>query len=278
MEKNKIEILIACHKRSRVFSNNIYVPIHVGKALHPNIDLGYIGDDTGENISKFNPYYCELTAQYWGWKNIHNKYIGLCHYRRYFKNEITNSNIDDLMSDCDIILAPKVHLNRSLHDHWMSNLCPESLIIFYDVMKNNFSDDYDGIVSYFSGNCYSPFNMFICEKKLFDKFAEWEFNILQEVQRRLPVLPYSMENRFLGYMAETLLSYYAKKMDFKVKYADVVDMIGPNSKNTLNQTVLMKILNKCRYFITSYHTKKKIASIQDISSPWMVGLKNDGLI
>ena len=29
-----------------------------------------IGDDTGDNISDRNPQYCEMTAQYWAWKNI----------------------------------------------------------------------------------------------------------------------------------------------------------------------------------------------------------------
>ena len=28
--------------------------------------------------------YCELTTQYWAWKNVDAEYIGFCHYRRYF--------------------------------------------------------------------------------------------------------------------------------------------------------------------------------------------------
>ena len=85
----KIKILVACHKQAEVFKNNVYLPIHVGKALHKDVDLGFLGDDTGENISRLNPLYCELTAQYWGWKNLDVEYIGLCHYRRYFKTSQT---------------------------------------------------------------------------------------------------------------------------------------------------------------------------------------------
>ncbi len=37
-----------------------FVPLQVGSALHEN--LGYLRDDTGDNISDLNPYYSELTA------------------------------------------------------------------------------------------------------------------------------------------------------------------------------------------------------------------------
>lgn len=61
----------------------MFIPLHVGKK--GKVDLGYLGDDTGENISEKNPNYCELTGQYWMWKNWKDSdYVGLCHYRRYF--------------------------------------------------------------------------------------------------------------------------------------------------------------------------------------------------
>lgn len=40
-------------------------------------------DNEGDNISGKNPDYCELTAQYWAWKNIDCDYYGFFHYRRY---------------------------------------------------------------------------------------------------------------------------------------------------------------------------------------------------
>ena len=46
-------------------------------------------DNDGENISSKNPMYCELTAQYWAWKNADADYYGFCHYRRYF--DFTNT-------------------------------------------------------------------------------------------------------------------------------------------------------------------------------------------
>ena len=63
-------------------TDNVYLPVHVGK--EGKEDIGFIGDNTGDNISTKNANYCELTGLYWAWKNISADYIGLCHYRRYF--------------------------------------------------------------------------------------------------------------------------------------------------------------------------------------------------
>ncbi len=80
----KITILVASHKKVEFPTSDILLPIQVGKALASE-DLHIQGDNTGDNISEFNKYYCEMSAIYWAWKNLKDsEYIGLCHYRRYF--------------------------------------------------------------------------------------------------------------------------------------------------------------------------------------------------
>ena len=79
-----IKIGIAYHKKSLIIKNDCYLPIQVGASLHPDLDLGISKDNTGDNISEKNDYYCELTALYWLWKNVQADYKGLCHYRRLF--------------------------------------------------------------------------------------------------------------------------------------------------------------------------------------------------
>lgn len=65
--------------------DDIYTPIHVGRKGKQ--DIGYIGDDTADNISDKNDGYCELTGFYWIWKNVKADYLGLVHYRRYFTHK-----------------------------------------------------------------------------------------------------------------------------------------------------------------------------------------------
>ena len=64
----KTRIVVAAHKPYPMPQDPVYLPVQAGSALHE--PLGLTGDDSGENISKKNPNYCELTCLYWAWKNL----------------------------------------------------------------------------------------------------------------------------------------------------------------------------------------------------------------
>ena len=81
--ESKINIFIACHKPTYVIKNPLFVPVQVGTALTEWRGEGMRYDNDGDNISEKNPWYCELTAQYWAWKNCDCDYFGFFHYRRY---------------------------------------------------------------------------------------------------------------------------------------------------------------------------------------------------
>ena len=61
----KVKVLVATHKAYAMPKDSLYLPVFVGKALHPETTLPFQGDDDGENISLKNPNYSELTAIYW---------------------------------------------------------------------------------------------------------------------------------------------------------------------------------------------------------------------
>lgn len=78
-----MKIFVATHKEYDKFpSLDIYEPIQVGAAVGEH--LGYLADDSGDNISLKNKFFCELTAHYWVWKNSNEDVVGVVHYRRYF--------------------------------------------------------------------------------------------------------------------------------------------------------------------------------------------------
>lgn len=81
-------VMVVAHKDYPVIEKVPYRTIIVGNN-HVNIP-GALYDNVEENIAEKNPYYCELTALYWVWKNIPHNYdnIGLCHYRRMFTKSL----------------------------------------------------------------------------------------------------------------------------------------------------------------------------------------------
>ena len=85
----KFAFFVCHHKPGPLFKDEIFIPIHVGAANSNQVLPDCIRDDVGENISRKNASYCELTAIYWAWKNVEADYYGFFHYRRLmnFKSE-----------------------------------------------------------------------------------------------------------------------------------------------------------------------------------------------
>ena len=80
----KIRLFVSCHKAAKLIRDEVLTPIQLGAMGAKPIEKGMAKDSEGDNISELNPMYCEMTAQYWAWKNVDLDYYGFCHYRRYF--------------------------------------------------------------------------------------------------------------------------------------------------------------------------------------------------
>ena len=268
---DKIKILVAQHKHAEVYKNNVYMPIHVGKALHPELDLGIQTDDSGDNISVLNPMYCELTAQYWAWKNLHNvEYIGLCHYRRYFENEFTEDNVESILDGNDVILSSKFYFRSNILTWQFRGFTPEDATIFYLYLKRRFAANKEKFENYFlKQNWIHPANMFVCKKDVFDKFCEWQFDILDDLKAIILPSPYSRERRILGYLAESLLPFFFYLNDYKIKEIPLVSMIG-EKKHCYDFPLISRLKDKL-FFSKGHH---RFVEPIDI----MCGLKNDGVL
>ena len=69
-ETTDIKIFQTFHKAFPRNNNASWIqPIGVNGYMED----GFISDSSGIQISQLNPSYCELTAQYWVWKNIHTQ-------------------------------------------------------------------------------------------------------------------------------------------------------------------------------------------------------------
>lgn len=260
---NKIVILVATHKPDKVYQDDIYTPIHVGRAVSKYKEemAEIIGDDTGDNISEKNPFYCELTACYWAWKNLKNiEYVGLCHYRRYFEERITVKNIDRLLnSNYDIILPSAIHLPATLF-YKFKGLTDEDRVIFFKVMEEFYPEYYETAVDYImNGNKDYAFNMFFCSWKIFSQMMEFVFGFLSCTEKYVKLQPYTNGRRIFGYFSEYLIPIFCLKHRLRIKEVPIISMLQSEKPNYLvrKKNVLKRIINSFRAFIFSPLKYKK---------------------
>lgn len=212
--KGTLQIYVMTHVSFDAPQDPIYHPLHVGREL--NDDLGYPGDDTGDNISALNMYYGELTGLYWAWKNVRNtEYIGLCHYRRYFLNNhnriMSKADFMPILEKYDVILSQSVSSKQCYRDIYaeahnihdlesvgaaIAQFCPDCVPIFEEVLAGK--KRYCG-------------NLFVTTKKLFDEYAQWLFSIFEAAKERIDVNAYDdYHKRVYGFLSEQLVYVWVR--------------------------------------------------------------------
>ena len=226
-KKEKLKILVCAHKPDEQIRNYPpYMPIQVGAALHPEMDLGFQKDNVGDNISEKNPRYCELSAIYWGWKNIKNvEYLGLAHYRRYFDIDINENNVDEWMKGCDIIVLdlPLQHSYNTNYINAAMGTTKEDFWIYMNELIRMYPQYTSEIYNYyFNNHRYIPCTMFITKKELYDKFCEFVFPLFQQLENKLKKHPYSRQNRDIAYFGEYSLGLFISCQKLKVKRVPIV--------------------------------------------------------
>ena len=93
MKDLKVFVSYRIDKDAEKIGDESFLPVLCGSVFSDK-KTGFYRDDNGENISEKRLSYCELTVQYWGWKNIKADYKGLMHFLTRFilnqrKKEIT---------------------------------------------------------------------------------------------------------------------------------------------------------------------------------------------
>lgn len=230
-----IKILIATHKKYWMPSDEVYMPIHVGREGKDN--LGYVGDNTGENISIKNPNYCELTGLYWAWKNLDCEYIGLCHYRRYFAHKSKSSKLEDkkqaiftrddyeqLLQQYDVILPKKrnyyIETVRSQYEHAHNK---RDLDEIEKIIKMQYPSYIEAFEKVMNSRKLHIYNMFVMNKALFDEYCTWLFDILFTLEKRIDITNYDKYNaRVFGFLSERLFNIWLEKKQLKIKTVNVV--------------------------------------------------------
>lgn len=257
-------------KKADVFECESIVPVRCGAVYDKTDGGGIIGDNTGENISEKRMTFCELTTQYWAWKNVDADYYGFCHYRRYFsfsdkkydsdgwetvidsyidektqkKYKIYDENIAKAVEGYDVLLPRAIELSnvgmKSVIDQYDSGvfLDKKHIEMTLDIIKELYPETYECAKEFFYGSKLVLCNMMIMKKDLFHEYSKWLFDIVFELEKRIDMSDFSEERkRTPGHVAERLLGAYChyleKERGAKIGYKQLVMFTKPEKETVI---------------------------------------------
>lgn len=200
-----------------------------------------LADNTGDHISDRNRFYCELTTQYWAWKNAEADYYGFCHYRRYF----SFASVRYAEADCGCLVYPylekqiwkklypseeevrqrimqydcliakgistKVLGAENVYSHYMKapGLEKRDLDLFLKIVCKRYPRLRRAARSYINGKIFYPCNLFIMKKELFREYSQMLFSALEEFQKQTDMSRRSREGqRTPGHLGERFAGIY----------------------------------------------------------------------
>ena len=239
--KKSISVYVVTHKDCFMPENPLLKPIQVGCALNGMYIPNMLYDDDGDNISAKNRMYCELTAQYWAWKNdTTSDYIGFFHYRRYlnfsgreldadcwgnviYNNPLTQNvlnelgieadNMEKFISQYDVIV-PKPRVipdGKDIYDEYVNaeGQHKRDLDTAFEILTKKYPEYVESAKEYMKSKVPYEVNMFIMKSNLFKEYASWLFDILFEVEKQLDFSDYNQyELRVMGFLSERLFGIW----------------------------------------------------------------------
>jgi len=249
-----IKIIVATHKLYQMPKDDIYIPLHVGAEGKDN--LGYTKDNSGNNISNKNPFWCELTGLYWAWKNLDYDYLGLVHYRRHFKSKknsnskfdsiIKKEELENILQKTDIIVPKKrYYIIETLYSHYKHTHFIKDL----DKTRNIIEKKYPTYLQYFDlimkRRYGHMFNIFIMKKNKINDYCNFIFDILFELEKETnPYIYDKYQARLYGYIAELLLDVWIEKNNLSFKEIPIISMEKTNWLKKGSSFLMAKFFGK----------------------------------
>lgn len=243
MKDLKINILVSQHFDSYLPNLKTIKPIACGSYKHSD----KLSDSTGINISHLNEKYCELTAQFWAWKNMESDYYGFFHYRRFLsfnenskigkfeyqcfdqnfidKTFLNDEIISNIVSKYDIIIPSPIKFSESIYSQYKYSKYHniKDLDKILNILQNK-HPEYKKSIKYIkkTKNFYSG-NIYIMKKEIFFDYCSWLFPLLEEFNKNYNYEKsniYSM--RVIGFLAKRLFNIYfhflkTKNKNLKIK-------------------------------------------------------------
>ena len=260
-----IKILVVEQEDRKIPKHPLLYPIQTGTVLSSKVMQDVLHDNKGDNISDRNPYYCELTAIYWAWKNLKADYIGLMHYRRYLSfrpmqirkaDGFVHFDLLDqktlgrmgyqpdrmarMISSVDLVTMKPISIR--MMSAWAVNTVRQQyagskehdaadLEHAVDILLSMYPDYEEDVERYLNGGKGWFCNLFIMRRSLFDAYCQWLFPILYQLYaEHYGEHQSEYARRFIGFVAERLFGIFVihsirVNKELKIRYTSPV-LIG----------------------------------------------------
>ena len=238
---SQVSILVITHKMYEFPHSAIYHPLFVGGKCGQN-SVRFLMDNTGKHISEKNPSFCELTGLYWAWKNqffCNSKYIGLVHYRRYFRGNgeklkgkiiLSEKEILDLLKEYDCIVPKKRnYFIESIYSHYQHAHYVKDLNCTREIISKLYPEYITSFDAIMQGRKIHIYNMFVMSSENASEYCQWLFPILFELEKRIDITQYdNYQKRVFGFIAERLFNVWLVHHQLKFCEIPVVNLEGEN--------------------------------------------------
>lgn len=245
-----MKIYVLTHKPCNIPPGDIYVPLQVGSAISQN--LGYLSDNTGENISNLNPLFGELTGIYWIWQNdLESDYIGICHYRRFYLNDtgeiMTEQDFTSILSQYDCMTSDLQSAGMGNYEAYGKTHPIQDLDIIKSSLNKLYPDYIPAFEAYMndSSSCYS--NLCVMPRDMFSAYCSWLFSILFNASESINVEGYDLyQRRVYGFLSELLLDVYVRHHSFNV-YRTPVGTFGDKAETNELFFAVNSLIRESKY-------------------------------
>lgn len=237
-EVEPVKIYQCFHKPYPHALCNWIQPLALGRFEHE----GMISERTGENVAELNPFYNEIAAYYWIWKNAREPIVGLYHYRRvmgfkldnawadpfgfsmetspfvlnYFSSDDQLASLHRLMSCSDAIIPRLTVTNGASAKQYVKVHDPESWQVFVQVLEEKLPHLMPYMPLFTHTNLVTAFNMFVMRRDTFGRYCQDLFSVVDTVFDRLGPRVHYYLRRYPGFLAERFMLIWMRHERLRV--------------------------------------------------------------
>lgn len=170
------------------------------------------------------------------------KYVGVCHYRRYFSFLDDVPNMDEIFSEYDAVCSKPMVFEQSVKEQWATLHNIEDLYIVGGIIADRFPHLSKLWHNFINGNIFIPYNMFIMKREDFKEYIDFIFYVLDkylkivgtDINKRIydnyekyikdfyPNNTVEYQYRIGGYIAERLTNLFMMYKFNKIKTYPVI--------------------------------------------------------